>query len=151
MKQILLAAIFVTTLSATAQTNISNTSTIPVAVTDAFLKKFPNNTAPTWSPKTYTTPNATTVYIVEFATTMSERKNEAWIDKDGKIVMHRKVIELDEVPEEIRNSVLKNYPEFQTVNAERIEEGGHTNYLLNIQQGARSQKIKVDSKGNVLP
>ena len=65
--------------------------------------------------------------------------------------MHRKVIELDEVPEEIRNSVLKNYPEFQTVNAERIEEGGHTNYLLNIQQGARSQKIKVDSKGNVLP
>jgi hypothetical protein len=80
---------------------------------------------------------------------MSDRKNEAWIDKDGNIVMHRKLIEPDEIPQEVQASVSKTFPKFQTTRAERIEENGHTNYLLEIKLGNRTQVIKMDGKGNI--
>ncbi|MBL7718593.1 MAG: PepSY-like domain-containing protein [Flavipsychrobacter sp.] len=150
MRQLFLLLALAFSLSVSAQQNISNTSTIPAAVTDAFLKKFPNHADPKWSPNTYTTPTATTIYAVEFTTTMSKKRNEAWIDKNGKIIKHITAIDADHLPQAVLQSVTTSYPGHEIFDVEKIEENGRTDYAFDVKHGQSTSRVKMDKEGKLL-
>ncbi len=150
MKQLLFILAIFTTSGAIAQSNVvSNTSVIPTAVTDAFVKKFPTATDVHWDTKTTKTSSDIAVYHVSFDMGMTEKDNDAWIDKDGNVLKHQKEIPAAALPEPVQQSVKKNFPGFSIGDVDRMEENGVVSYIFEVKSGSRERKVMIDAEGNI--
>lgn len=150
MKRLFFILSIFTTLSVAAQSNVvSNNSVIPTAVTDAFVKKFPNATDVQWDTKTTKTTADVAVYHVSFDVGMTDKDNDVWIDKDGKVLKHKKEIQAAALPEAVQMSVKKNFPGFAIGDAERIEDNGVISYIFEVKNGNRERKVMMDAEGNI--
>jgi hypothetical protein len=150
MKQLFSIIAICITLSATAQSNVvSNASVIPTAVTDAFVKKFPNATDVQWDTKTTKTSADIAIYHVSFDIGMTEKENDAWIDKDGNIIRHKKEINAATLPETIQLSIKKNFPGFTIGDVDRMEDNGVISYIFGVKNGSRERKVMMDDNGNI--
>ena len=150
MKQIMLVICILISTTAYTQTNLSNNSTIPVPVTDAFLKKFPNSTEVNWGDNySKSAAPANTVYFVSFRTTMSNKTNEVWLDKDGNMLKHRKEIETSALPDEVQRSLARNFSGYTVTGAERWEENNRVSYMMVIKDNAKEKTVVMDSNGMI--
>lgn len=141
-----------TTLGAAAQSNVvSNTSIIPTAVTDAFVKKFPTATNVEWDSKTTKNNTDIPVYHVTFDIGMADKDHDAWIDKDGKVLQHKKGIPAATLPDPVQLAVKNNFPSCTIGNAGRMEENGVASYVIEINCGTRVRAVMMDAEGNMKP
>ena len=149
MKKLLIILSLLISGITSAQQNISNISTIPTVVTDAFVKKFPMAADVIWNNNTTKTTAGVALYKVAFNVGMTERKNEAWITEDGKVVGHKKEIKPGTLPEIISKAVSEKFPGFTIKHAERTENNGVVTYNLNITDLNNTRDIIIDSEGNI--
>lgn len=148
MKRSIFILAICTTYYAQAQTNVaSNVSVIPTAVTDAFQKKFPTAIQVEWDTKTTKTSADIAVYHVGFDMGMTEKNNDAWIDKDGNILKHQKEIKAAQLPDAVQQSVRKNFPGYMIGDVDKIEDNGVVSYMFGIKKGASERKIMMDDMG----
>lgn len=150
MKNLIAILLVLLTSNVFAQSNVvSNTSVIPTAVTDAFVKKFPTATDVQWDTKTTKTSADIAVYHVTFNATMKEKTNEAWIDKDGKLLKHKKQVPAASLPEPVHQSVRNNFPGFTAGDADRLEENGVVSYIFEVKSGNRARRVAMDAEGKM--
>jgi hypothetical protein len=151
MKTIVLALSILLSVNCSAQQNITNNTVIPVAVTDAFLKKFPNSTEVKWDhPTTPTATPSTSVYIVSFKTSMSDRLNQAWLDKDGTVLKHAKDVEIKELPVAVQEAIGGQYAAHRLAHLRRIEQKGTTSYIFEANKDGKTRLVTVGENGETL-
>ncbi len=55
----------------------------------------------------------------------------------------------NDIPDFVKSSVMKKYPNCEINKAEKITSGKRISYELVVKQGIQKQEIVLDSKGNI--
>lgn len=147
MKTKALAAIvgcFLTLLfSANVQAQMDSVKTMaPVTVTkvtaqvsEAFQAKFKDAVDPIWS-------RLDKDYLVQFNT--ADQQNQALFRKNGFLLYHIAYGDEGNLPDDLRKLVKANYVEFNITHAIKVEEGGRTIWVVNLEDKERYVIVRCE-------
>jgi hypothetical protein len=116
---------------------------VPKPVMDAFKKQYPGTNAKEWEKE------KDGEYEAEFK--MNNKEMSASYKADGTFIESEQEIKLDDLPQAIKNSISKSYPDFKIEEACRITSAdGKTMYEAEIEKGKEEFDVIYDSAGNFI-
>lgn len=117
---------------------------LPEAVLAAFQKSYPNAEIKGASVEKE---HGKTYYEIESIEGSQHR--DILYTKKGKVVEVEEALASANIPDFVKNTVMKKYPECEINKAEKMTEGTKIKYELVIKQGEQEQEVVLDAKGNI--
>lgn len=143
MKAIILSAAVVITSITSCDAQYVSQSAIPSVVTNAFAKQFPKANDVDWEKKG-------DLYEVEFETGLTNREHEILMDAGGKLVYHKQDIDESELPQAVKESVVKEFAGFSVGEIEKIESEGATTYEVEVKKSPEEWDVVFSADGKIL-
>lgn len=112
-----------------------NEANVPQEVKDAFAKEFPNQEATQWEMEA--------MYEVEFI----ENGHEVEVNffPDGTIFQIEREIPVDELPKEVKESIMLNFPHCEAVEVEKVQRGEEVFYEVDLKF-----EIHISQEGDIM-
>ncbi len=117
---------------------------LPKAVLTSFQKSYPNAEIKGTSIEKE---HGKTYYEIE--SMEGSQRRDLLYTKDGKVAEIEEAMASNDVPDFIKSSVMKKYPNCEISKAEKVTSGKKTNYELVVKQGNKKHEVVLDSKGNI--
>jgi len=136
MKRILLILIF-------SYSAICSLTAQPEAVHNAFGVKFPNAVQVIWG-------NGNgTEWEADFM--IDGSKYSALFDLQGKWIETIRIIKLFELPQDVRNSIVTNFPHWEIAELNKIEKANSgVSYEANLKKGKEKKNIAIKEDGSII-
>ncbi len=139
-----LVFILLSTGSLSAQEKKIDKNDLPKAVLNTFQKKYPDAVIKGTSIEKE---NGKTYYEIESID--GSRRRDLLYTKSGKVAEIEETLASNDIPDFVKSSVMKKYPNCEINKAEKITSGKRISYELVVKQGIQKQEIVLDSKGNI--
>lgn len=117
---------------------------VPPAVLSAFTKAYPKAAVKGFSAER---DSGTTSYEVESVEGKTHR--DVQYAADGTVLAVEESMELSALPERVRASAAKEYPNGTILSAEKITEKGATGYELIVKHGRTKTELRFDAEGKI--
>jgi hypothetical protein len=117
---------------------------LPKDVLTSFQKSYPDATI-----KGAATEKEEGKTYYEIESTEGSIHRDILYTKEGKVVEVEESLTATEIPDLVKNSVMKEYPKCEINKAEKVTKAGKTNYELKITKGEQKYEVVLDSKGNI--
>ncbi len=132
------------TSSCLAQEKKIDKKDLPKAVIESFHKSYPNAEIKGTSVEKE---NGKTFYEIESIEGAQGR--DLLYTKDGKIAEIEEALAADNIPDFVKNSVMKKYPECKIHKVEKLTKGKKTSYEAVVEHDGKKSEVVLDSKGNI--
>ena len=139
-----LAFVFLSSSSSFAQEKKMNKKELPKAVLNAFQKSYPNAEIKGASIEKE---HERTYYEIE--SMEGTQRRDLLYTKSGKIAEIEETLALNDIPDFVKSSVMKKYPECEINRAEKVSSGKTISYELVVKQRDHKHELVLDSKGNI--
>lgn len=149
--QFLMTAVLGTSLAMFGQTNAGEKDLrkdqVPKPVVEAFEKAYPNAKKVEFEEETF---EGKTVYEVEYKE--NRKEYDLLYDADGTLLRKEEEIDVQTLPEPIRQAVTKAYPKAKIKEAEKLmkPDGTVTGYEVEIKEGRKEFELELDTDGQIL-
>ncbi len=118
-------------------------SQVPSVVVNSFQQKFPKAFDVEWELDGEN-------YKVEFETGLLGTDHDAWYDKTGKLIRHKKKISKSDLPQKVLAKINSDFSGYRVDDVKKITEGNKVTYTLELKTFTEEWKVAFDSEGNVL-
>ena len=115
---------------------------VPSLVVNNFKKQFPKANDIEWE-------KHGELFEVEFDTKNGE-DNEAWFNKEGKIIKQKTIISKEELTKPILLKLEKEFPNYKITEVEQTIEHKVSSYEIELKNDTQEWEIVMDSKGNII-
>lgn len=140
-KQILILSTLAIFTSTYAQDLAQNE--VPSVILNQFNKSFPVASDIDWEMEG-------TLYNVEFETDYNV-DNEIWFNKKGEIVKYKSDFAIDKLPKKVKETLKKNFSEYNIDDLEQISEPGKIVYKMELNSFLKQDwDIIIDKNGTIL-
>ena len=123
-------------------TVVSCAQSTPAKVTEAFKAKFPNAKSVEWEKEN------DTEWEAEFKLNGVEYSANFSTDGMWKETEHE--IKVNELPEGVKNTLAKEFSEYEIEEAEMIEIPEFSGYEVEIEKGEETMEVVLDNNGKVI-
>ncbi len=117
---------------------------LPDAVVKSFQAKYPKAEIKGTSVEKE---NGHTYYEIESMD--GTQKRDLLYTKDGKVAEIEEGISLDNIPSNIKSSIMKKYPDGKIKNAEKVTRNSKTTFELVVENNGKKSEVVLDEKGNI--
>lgn len=117
---------------------------VPKAVLSASQRAYPNAEARGW---TRESSDGKTAYEVE--SVEGKIKRDILYDLDGNVLSIEESLNLNQLPDQVRVSLQKQYPIAKILKCEKIIKGSKVQYELLLKKGKETQEVVLESDGKV--
>ncbi len=117
---------------------------LPKDVLTSFQKSYPNATIKGTSIEKE---HGKTYYEIESLD--GSRHRDLLYTKTGKVAEVEETLASNDIPDFVKSSVMKKYPNCEINKVEKVTSGSKINYELVVKQGEQKQEVVLDSKGNI--
>ncbi len=139
---LIFALLFITASS--AQEKKVDKKDLPEAVLTSFHKSYPKADIRGTSIEKE---DGKTYYEIE--SMEGSQRRDLLYTKDGKVAEIEEAMASNNVPDFVKSSVMKKYPDGEISKAEKVTSGKKTNYEIVVKQGNKRHEVVLDSKGNI--
>jgi hypothetical protein len=117
---------------------------LPKAVLTSFQKSYPNALIKGAATEKE---NGKTYYEIERPD--GSQRRDLLYTKEGKVAEIEENLASNEIPDFVKNSVMKKYPNCGINKSEKVMSNKNISYEIVIGQGDQENEIVLDSKGNI--
>ena len=117
---------------------------LPKAVLNTFQKSYPNATI-----KGTSVEKAHGKIYYEIESMDNSQRRDLLYTKDGKVAEIEETLASNDIPDFVKSSVMKKYPNGEINKAEKVTSGKKINYELVVKRGMQKHEVVLDSKGNI--
>ena len=132
------------TSSSFAQEKKIDKKDLPKAVVESFQKSYPHAEIKGASTEKE---HGKTYYEIESMDGTQAR--DLLYSKDGNVAEIEETIAEENVPDFVKNSVMKKYPESKIHKVEKLTKGNKTSYETVVEHDGKKSEIVLDSNGNI--
>ncbi|MFZ0452139.1 MAG: PepSY-like domain-containing protein [Ignavibacteriaceae bacterium] len=79
----------------------------------------------------------------------NSQRRDLLYTKDGKVAEIEETLASNDIPDFVKSSVMKKYPNGEINKAEKVTRGNKTSYELVVKSGMDKHEVVLDSKGNI--
>lgn len=115
-------------------------SNVPAVVVNAFQTKFPKATDVEWEIRN-------NLYEVDFE--IDAQDGEVLLDKTGKILRSKQDIFTNALPEAIKQTITRDFKDYQLDEAARIEENGSVLYKVELDGKITDRMLILTPEGKI--
>ena len=132
------------TSSCFAQEKKIDKKNLPKAVVESFQKTYPNAVIKGTSTEKE---HGKTYYEIESID--GTRGRDLLYAKDGKIAEIEEALAAENIPDFIKNSVMKKYPKSKIHKVEKLTKGNKISFEAVVEHDGKKSEVVLDSKGNI--
>jgi hypothetical protein len=139
-----LAFVLLSESSLFAQEKKIDKKDLPKSVLSSFQKSYPNAEIKGTSMENE---HGKTYYEIE--SIEGTQRRDLLYTENGKVSEIEETMAAAEIPDFVKSSVMKKYPNCEINRAEKVTSGKKINYELVVTKGERKHSVVLDSKGNI--
>jgi len=139
------AFLFITSTNAFAQEKKISEKEVPAPVLNSFHNAYPKAVIKGTSMEKE---HGKTFYEIE-SMDGSQRRDLLYA-KDGKVAEVEETLAAKDIPDFVKNSIVKKFPKGEINRAEKVTSGDKISYELLVKSGDKKAGVVLDAKGNIL-